>query len=51
MDFVLLMDRFSIADLVAQRAPQRIACSDCRLMNPPTFLNESPDAHALVPHR
>jgi Rrf2 family protein len=51
MDFVLLMDRFSIADLVAQRAPQRIACSDCRLMNPRTLLNESPDAHALVPHR
>jgi Rrf2 family nitric oxide-sensitive transcriptional repressor len=47
--FVELMDRFSIADLVAQRAPQRTACSDCHLLNSPR--NESLDAHALVAHR
>jgi Rrf2 family protein len=32
--FVDLMDGFSIADLVAERAPRRTACSDCRLMFP-----------------
>jgi Rrf2 family protein len=49
-DFVLLMDRFSIADLVAQRAPQRVACRDCHLTNPRT-LNESTDPYAFVFHR
>jgi Rrf2 family protein len=32
--FVDLMDGFSIADLAAERAPRRTACSDCRLMLP-----------------
>lgn len=33
--FVDLMDGFSIADLAAERAPQRAACHDCLIYGPP----------------
>jgi Rrf2 family nitric oxide-sensitive transcriptional repressor len=32
MSFVLLMDRFTIADLMAGRSPHRAPCHDCRLL-------------------
>jgi Rrf2 family transcriptional regulator, nitric oxide-sensitive transcriptional repressor len=32
MSFVLLMDRFTIADLLAGRSPHRPPCHDCRLL-------------------
>lgn len=35
--FVQVMDRFTIADLVAGRVPQRSACQSCRLLAPETI--------------
>lgn len=45
MNFVRLMDRFSIADLAAGRSPQRAACGDCRLLSP---LTASADAFSSI---
>lgn len=43
--FVQLMDRFTIADMVAGRSPQRAACLDCRLMTAP---DASPRAFSSI---
>jgi len=40
-NFVQLMDRFTIADLIADSLPQQAACSDCWLMKPRTAALQS----------
>lgn len=57
--FVRLMDRFTIADLVAERTVARLACFDCNLMRsvcpaiasaPPRSCYERSDLHAEPTH-
>jgi len=52
--FIDLMDGFSIADLVAGRAPQRRACGDCHLRAPyggSTLMHERASLYAIPQHR
>jgi Rrf2 family nitric oxide-sensitive transcriptional repressor len=43
--FTSLLDRFTIADLVAGRAAYRPACADCRLLNGPLSVRSPRNNH------
>ncbi|MDH4983719.1 Rrf2 family transcriptional regulator [Hyphomicrobium sp. D-2] len=51
--FISLMNRFTIADLLVEQPPLRLACQDCRLSkaaSPVALSTESLEAHAAHLH-